>query len=312
MSVAVRDANRNIIFRVKKANMTNGAFEGSLLLSDEPLIGNWTIFVKIDDSTKVTVKTFEVLDYQVPRFGALIKTKPTVYFNEGKIHASVHGRYTHGWKKRFVKGTATVKAQVYKNLDRPPIYAAELMVESNGIKNIQFDLVNDLNINVSETRKSFVKLTLTFEENLTNKKMFKEEIVTVMKQANNADSFKILRKPNFKPGIPYKIRIIITDRNGKLITDKNNDEVKLSITSYVRPSKPCNTHAVKDDYMGGYTDHLSAKVVKGIADFTVETVNENNAIHLSFTFRDVLEEFNVFRAPSKSWRYLEAEVLTQE
>lgn len=204
MRVAVTDANRQVIYRLKNANLTNGAFEGSVLLSEEPVLGEWGIHVKIDNSSNSTIKNFEVKDYQLPRFWAVLKTNPTAFLSDGMIKVTVHGRYTHGWKIRFVKGKATIKAQVFfHNLNNTPVHEFKRTVLSEGLTHLQFDLEEDLKIDLNETKKTFVSLSLTFEEELTGKNMTKEQLVTLERQ-KSTEMISIDRKPNFKPGFLIK------------------------------------------------------------------------------------------------------------
>lgn len=305
MTVAVTDANRNAVYKLTP-NYGNGVYEGSLKLSEEALIGNWGIQVKIDNHA-ITTKNFEVRDYQTPRFLVVFATDAVITLNDNFIKATIFGQYTIGSQLGLVKGTALVKVEVFKlNMKNPPFHQFEKSLQIKGREILEFDLEKDLKI--TSGNRTFVKFTLTVEEDLTKKNRSIEKIVMV--DGRNEQTFEIIKKEKFKPGLPYHISVLIKDRRDESIS-KSFKKIRLHVQYYKHPSK-CSSDLQKDSFTVGQRDQFESVVESGIAEFTVETENDHNAIKFTLFYGSPLEDFIVFREPSRSREYIEAKVVNKK
>jgi CD109 antigen len=95
---------------VDQTTLNNLLYESSFAIPDEPFPGNWSINVQVDNDELIS-KTFEVKEYILPRFEALIKTKQHVVSSEKTLNLEISGKYSFG---QLVQGKAKVTAKVYE------------------------------------------------------------------------------------------------------------------------------------------------------------------------------------------------------
>lgn len=304
MLVLITDANRNVFRRVKQSKVSTGAYEGSFMLSDEPLNGKWGIHVKIDNDKSASRKNFEVRDYQLPTFEAVIDTTPVVTLNDSSIKVTVYGRYNAG---QYVKGIASLNVTVFKADNRTEtVQQVQKLVKSK--ETLSFDMMKTLKIEKDENKPTIVEFTLKFEDKLTKKSMTTSKNVTV--NGHNEEFFFFAGNSNFKPGIPYKLSFIVSDLNGQTILESDRN-VSLVVEFYEKPMQNCNTSGKTDQFMLGGIEEFSAPIKNGIADFIIETREIQNAMDFEVAFGRSLFFRTIFRAPSKSWHYVEANIMNQ-
>lgn len=304
MLVSITDANRNVFHRVKQSKVSTGAYEGSFMLSDEPLNGKWGLHVKIDNDTSVTRKNFEVRDYQLPTFEAVIDTSPVVTLNDSSIKVTVYGRYNAG---QYVKGTASLDVKIFKADNKTEtVQQAQKLVKSK--ETWSFNMVDTLKIDKDENKPTTVEFTLKFEDEVTKKSMTTSRNVTV--NGHNEEFFFFSGNANFKPGIPYKLSFIVSDLNGQTILESDRN-VSLLAQFYEKPRQSCGASEKTDQFMLGGIEEFSAPIKNGIADFMVETREIHNAMDFEVEFGRSVFFRTIFRAPSKSWHYVEANIMSQ-
>lgn len=104
IKLEINDGAQNLIKQVSDIKLTKGVYAGELQLSDQPVLGNWNLAVKVGDENAET-KSFEVAKYVLPKFEVVVETDKDVVAEDGIIKATIRAKYTYG---KPVKGKATV------------------------------------------------------------------------------------------------------------------------------------------------------------------------------------------------------------
>lgn len=85
--ITVKDGGDNVIRNYKEVRLTSGVYANDLELSDYPKFGEWSVEVEVMDETYK--RTFEVVEYILPKFVVDVDTDKHVIYKEGKIRATV-------------------------------------------------------------------------------------------------------------------------------------------------------------------------------------------------------------------------------
>lgn len=85
--ITIRDNGDNIIRDYRDVKLTSGVYSNDLKLSDYPKFGEWSVEVEVMD--EVYKRTFEVVEYILPKFVVDIDTDKHVIYKDGKIRATV-------------------------------------------------------------------------------------------------------------------------------------------------------------------------------------------------------------------------------
>lgn len=89
IQIIIRDGGQNIIRTWSNVILTSGVvYSDELLLSDYLKFGEWSIEVTVANN-EVYRRTFEVLEYIVPKFIIDIDTARHVNYKENKISANI-------------------------------------------------------------------------------------------------------------------------------------------------------------------------------------------------------------------------------
>lgn len=87
VQITIRDGGNNVIRKYKDVRLTSGVYANDLELSDYPKFGEWSVEVEVMDETYK--RTFEVVEYILPKFVVDINTDKHVIYKDGKIRALV-------------------------------------------------------------------------------------------------------------------------------------------------------------------------------------------------------------------------------
>ncbi|XP_073826185.1 thioester-containing protein 1 allele R1-like isoform X2 [Musca autumnalis] len=104
--IQILDSQENRVKQYKDIRLDRGVFAGKFQLSQQPLLGNWTISVFI--SGKYNMKkdiTFKVEKYVLPKFSVHIENPRNVVEQDLFIPVTIYGKYTFG---RYVEGFVDV------------------------------------------------------------------------------------------------------------------------------------------------------------------------------------------------------------
>lgn len=217
IEIFVTDGAHNRIKQFNKVSFLNGIFQNELQLSDEPVMGSWSIRVKINDDGGIE-KSFEVAEYVLPKFEVIITTKRNVKFDE-KVLVSFSAKYTYG--KQVTSGTAKVTAELADSWwNEDNLVKLSVVQELSEKKNIvEFDLVKDLNLKGMWDERD-VKITVNFKDSLTNAEQNASKVITIYRKP-----YKVKLSGNhdgFKPGLPFLISAVATDLEGFPVMDSTS------------------------------------------------------------------------------------------
>lgn len=87
LHITIKDGGNNVIQKYQDVRLTSGVYANDLQLSDYPKFGEWSVEVEVMD--EVYKRTFEVVEYILPKFVVDIDTDKHVIYKDGKIRASV-------------------------------------------------------------------------------------------------------------------------------------------------------------------------------------------------------------------------------
>lgn len=132
-TITITDPSDNKIKQFSNVSYSKGKHENELLLSSAPALGTWKINVEAEGEvscccwpmfkTLITIilisqsfsKSFDVDEYTLPAFSAIVAAPNAVPIADGKFPVTVCAEYTFGQR---VEGTAIVSFKLYgENID---------------------------------------------------------------------------------------------------------------------------------------------------------------------------------------------------
>lgn len=274
-------------------------------ISENSFFGIWSIVVQINnDIESLTKQTFEVKEYVLPRFEVFIETK-TKIVDEPDLNLLVYAKYNFG---ELVNGRAKIDVKKCDSKFPDKIQKEFTNFYNISLKeNVIFSLKNDLDID-TVIRPIIITVEVEFEEELTRRKMYVNETITV----GNSGGFEIIvNRPRLKikPGFDYEINVLVRDPYGKVVTGKNS--LSLDVKLYFDNPK-CVAIEDANNSFDQYTRKLKKFLQKGQADFTIAVPQNTSEMSLTLKYMDVERTINVTRFPSFSREYLLANVLTKK
>lgn len=294
IKVHITDGGNNRVKQYENVKLNKGVYQSEMQLSDSPVMGDWQIVVKVDDNEE-TKKSFEVAEYVLPKYEVIVDSEPHVTFKDGKIRATVRGKYTYG---KSVKGQATISAYPVLWLGGVQPFIQDnivrKVVQVDGKGSVEFDIKEELKIDGEYER--YVKIEAIFEEELTGRRQNGSTQVTIHKFKYNMDLIKDSDK--FKPGLPFNVFVKVKYHDGSPLVDKTNP-VKL-ITSY------------------SYNDENETSVDYFLDNNGMANVKINvplNTTHLTIKARYLESDFQlgyISQAKSHSGQYMQTKVMTEK
>lgn len=215
--IFIADGAQNRIKQFDKIVFNRGVFQNELQLSDEPVMGTWTIHVKVNNEDD-TAKTFDVAEYVLPKFEVIITTKRNVKMDE-KILVNFAAKYTYG--KQVTTGTAIVTAELADNWWNEDSQAKLSFQQELGNKTnvVEFDVVRELKINGMWDERD-VKITVSFKDGLTGAEQNASTIVTIHQKPYKVEL--IGNHDGFKPGLSFIVSAVATDLEGIPVADSTS------------------------------------------------------------------------------------------
>lgn len=167
-------------------------------LSDQPILGDWTIFIEILGQS--FQKTFTVAEYVLPTFDVEVKLPPYATYNKSDVVATIKATYTYG---KPVKGevTLTVQPKVrYGHLNVRPLEQFQTKTQIDGSVDIPVNIVRDLNLKRDMFEREIEFFALV-EEGLTGRKYNKSNTVKIHEKEIKVELIKTSK--TFKPGLKF-------------------------------------------------------------------------------------------------------------
>lgn len=187
-----------------------GIVNMSFPLSDQPVIGEWLIFVELQGYTYN--KTFEVQKYVLPKFELTIDPPRYIQDLSKCEEGTVHARYTFG---KPVSGRLTVNMTVngvgyYRHeLGHPVVKTMEL----EGTASFPICVKEMMPVDVAEHFRGSLNIWASVLSGDGSTQITFDDSTPVHKQLIDIKYSKDTRK-QFKPGLPYKGKVEVTYPDG--------------------------------------------------------------------------------------------------
>uniref|UniRef100_A0A3B5PT25 C3 and PZP like alpha-2-macroglobulin domain containing 8 n=1 Tax=Xiphophorus maculatus TaxID=8083 RepID=A0A3B5PT25_XIPMA len=187
-----------------------GIVNMSFPLSDQPVFGEWFIFVEVQGQTYN--KSFEVQKYVIPKFELVIVPPPYIRDLSSCEQASVTARYTFG---KPVTGKLTVNMTVngvgyYRHEMGQPVIKT---MEIKGSANFSLCVKDMMPLDVADHFRGTVSIWASVTSIDGSRQTTFDDSTAVHKQLIDIKYSKETRK-QFKPGLPYKGKIEVTYPDG--------------------------------------------------------------------------------------------------
>uniref|UniRef100_A0A3Q2ZE26 Macroglobulin domain-containing protein n=1 Tax=Kryptolebias marmoratus TaxID=37003 RepID=A0A3Q2ZE26_KRYMA len=249
-----------------------GVVNMSFPLSDQPLFGEWFIFVDVQGHTYN--KSFEVQKYVMPRFELVID--PPCYIRDLNSceQATVRARYTFG---KPVTGKLTVNMTVngvgyYRHEMGHPVIKS---MEIKGSANFSLCVKDMMPLDVADHFRGTVSVWASVTSIDGSRQTTFDDSTPVHKQLIDIKYSKDTRK-QFKPGLPYKGKIEVTFPDGSPA-----DGVRVRVKAELTPKDNVYTsELISKDGQATFVipsiptaaQYVWLEVFKELADFDVADV----------------------------------------
>lgn len=320
--IFITDGAQNRVKQFTNPAFKKGIFQDELELSDSPVMGPWMIHVKVPEASYEMTKEFEVAEYVLPKFEVIIESNPHVAYNEGKIRATVSGKYTFG---KLAKGKATVTAKMsdcwyYCRGPGREVLVVKT-VDIDGKKDVEFDLKKELKLNEIDNDVQ-VAIEATFTEELTGRDHTKSTNVTIHKTPHKIEV--VTSNQKIKPGLPFKVTAFVKTHNGAPVSDAAN-----SVEFYIKYFIEIEETDKKEDEpeQKGYgfrpnfgfhrperTEEKTEKSVlkDGEAELDIEIPPKTIRLFVEVNYLSTQESIHISKAESESKQFLQAKVSTDK
>ncbi|TDH08472.1 hypothetical protein EPR50_G00098170 [Perca flavescens] len=187
-----------------------GVVNMSFPLSDQPVFGEWFIFVEVQGHTYN--KSFEVQKYVMPKFELMIDPPPYIRDLSSCEQATVRAKYTFG---KPVTGKLTVNMTVngvgyyHDEMGHPVIKTMEI----KGSANFSLCVKEMMPLDVADHFRGTVSIWASVTSIDGSRQTTFDDSTPVHKQLIDIKYSKDTRK-QFKPGLPYKGKIEVTYPDG--------------------------------------------------------------------------------------------------
>ncbi|KAI7791344.1 C3 and PZP-like alpha-2-macroglobulin domain-containing protein 8 isoform X1 [Triplophysa rosa] len=187
-----------------------GIVNVSFPLSDQPVFGEWFVFVEMQGHTYN--KSFEVQKYVMPRFDIIIEPPPYIRDLNSCEQVTVKARYTFG---KLVTGKLTVNMTVngigyYRHEVGHPVMKS---MEIKGSATFSLCVKDMMPLEVTDHFRGAVNMWVTVNSVDGGWQTVYDDSTPVQKQLIDIKYSKDTRK-QFKPGLPYKGIIEVTFPDG--------------------------------------------------------------------------------------------------
>ncbi|CAL1532265.1 unnamed protein product [Lymnaea stagnalis] len=313
-NIEIRDPNQNKIKVLLGLEGASGVVEGSFDLSDQTLLGTWSVTVTLEvDTELVSVNNFKIwyCSYSdLPMFEVTVELPPYGLVDDTVLTGKVKAKYTFG---QPVIGM--VELHVGQNvLLRPDtcvdsaVKTTQISFEVNGESSFTIPK-EDLQRSVNVFDGSDIRVTAFVTETTTGIRLNGSSVV---KFYRNEFQVKFLDKtPNvFKPGLPYTAFIQVFSPDQMPPPGSNNVISAYTSVTY--------TETVPDQELYGtlkftgtypFPGQNLTLPASGLLPIDIDVPKNATSINIKVTFGSVSVTKNVYRTYSKSLNYIQLSLL---
>lgn len=217
MDVYIADAKGNRIHQWDRVFTQRGIYSSELQLSDQPVLGDWTI--NVDVLGQKFKKSFTVAEYVLPTFEVKVTLPPYATYNKSEVVATVSAAYTYG---KPVKGTVTLTVTPrtrYHQLRPRPYEQYQTKTSIDGSVDIPVTIVRDLSLKTDFFLREIEFFALVTEE-LTGRKYNATSYVTIHDKEIKVELVKT--SETFKPGLKYTCFLKVAYQDDTPVNDAVN------------------------------------------------------------------------------------------
>uniref|UniRef100_A0A1A9W1S3 TEP1-F n=1 Tax=Glossina brevipalpis TaxID=37001 RepID=A0A1A9W1S3_9MUSC len=220
--IILRDSGDNIIQSYRDIQLISGVYANDLLLADYPKFGEWSIEVQVGDETYK--RSFEVIEYILPKFVIDINTEKHIIYKDNKISATIKAYYMFG-KPIVGEATLSIYPTFFGSL-QPFVndLITRKVVPIDGSAYFEFDIRNELKLKEDYEREYL--LDALVEETSTGSVQNFSTVITVHLDAYKVEAIKLPRY--YIPGIPFDVTVRITPN-----TASKRKDLKTELTAYL-------------------------------------------------------------------------------
>ncbi|RWS08174.1 CD109 antigen-like protein [Dinothrombium tinctorium] len=214
ISVQIKDANKNIVKRSELQSRKSGIISDELLLSDEPVLGDWEIMVDLGENRQFS-KEITVAEYVLPAFTVDLSLPSYSTKNASKIVANVKATYTYG---KPVKGEVTLKvieSWFQNRFEKLKRY--EISSKINGEINI--DVESQFLFDKQNFYLKKYEFVVSVKDELTQKVYNKTQSLSIYEHDYK---FEILKDVELRPGFKYVNYIKVSYRDDTPVENSNH------------------------------------------------------------------------------------------
>ncbi|XP_077537479.1 thioester-containing protein 2 isoform X2 [Haemaphysalis longicornis] len=217
MDVYIADAKGNRIHQWDRVFTQRGIYSSELQLSDQPVLGDWTI--NVDVLGQKFKKSFTVAEYVLPTFEVKVTLPPYATYNKSEVVATVSAAYTYG---KPVKGTVTLTVTPrtrYHQLRPRPYEQYQTKTSIDGSVDIPVAIVRDLSLKTDFFLREIEFFALVTEE-LTGRKYNSTSYITLHDKEIKVELVKT--SGTFKPGLKYTCFLKVAYQDDSPVNDAVN------------------------------------------------------------------------------------------
>ncbi|XP_041473602.1 CD109 antigen-like isoform X2 [Lytechinus variegatus] len=276
-TVTVSDGNGNAINQmIDKMPNKNGILSEEMVMSENPVLGDWVIKVEAEGQTKEY--TFKIDEYVLPKFEVSIQAPTFFDPSDEVISVKYIAKYTFG---KPVEGTLSVGVKLRyqpnsRQLQRriqlsPNTVETEVNFKASELLDLKRQHLFDSQLSWYENEM------LLFTANVT------ETLTGIMQQADEATVFyhskpikvvfqESISRSTFKPGLPYRVYLVVTRQDGSPLTEEERQRgLKLDVCR----GNDC------------IQENLVIDQQAGVAETTISSSNKETSIQLWAEYRGV-------------------------
>ncbi|XP_012946903.1 CD109 antigen [Aplysia californica] len=307
LNINIKDPKGNKVKVSRGESGPSGVVEGQLVLSDQPIFGQWSLFVELNETRDHTTQYFDVADYQLPRFEVTVELPPYGLTRETTLSGTVKAKYTFG---QPVKGMVELHLGPNQGPDfcGKPLKTTQVAFEIDGEAKFRVP-TSDIQRAVSLYNGVDVRVTALVKEAATGVRLNGSSVIKY-----HSNEFKIEFLENtpsvFKPGLPYKAFLRASSPDNLPPPGENNVVSVYTSVSYrlkVKDQDLYDTNVFTGTYpLPGQNLTLPAN---GVIAVDVEIPNNATSITMKATFKDQTARRVVEKTYSKSKTYMQLTAL---
>lgn len=256
---------------------TNGLVSLQKTLSKEPILGDWSITVKINNQKQRS--NFKVFKYVIPKFEVIINPPSYLLINSKTVDVEICAKYTY--QKEVignVNGSVCIKG-TYETQNQRPCY--NFNEKLHGCHKISVDS-NELQL----ANKSYTAWYLNLKVNATVTEIGTGVQITKSHEGPSIEKDRLFIQPDlytreyFKPGIPFEAKISVKSPDKKPLAGENfhvvaNDDLHSPTVKYAG-----NYTTDEDGYLNIIVPPLPTNIQRLSMEIIPETSKERDPVEI--------------------------------